>query len=190
MALTNDPELAVRMQRYRSHGITTDVTAMQQRPADEIWNYQQILLGYNYRMTDIQAALGVSQIARLNEYVKKRHNIAKRYDAELASMPLQTPWQHSDSYSSYHLYPIRLKLDEINLDQRQIYDFLKAAGINANLHYIPVYRQPYYEAMGFKPGYCSEAERYHRDVLSIPMYPTLTDSDQTAVISVLNEALT
>ena len=189
MALTNDPELANRMVRNRSHGITSDVDQMQARPVNEIWNYQQISLGFNYRMTDIQAALGMSQMARLDEFVNKRQRIAKRYDEELAGLPLQTPWQHPDSYSSYHLYPIRLKLGEIEKTQRQVYDAMHVAGININLHYIPVYRQPYYEAMGFKAGYCPEGEQYHREALSIPMYPGLTDLEQNKVIRVIYDLL-
>ncbi|MES9905370.1 MAG: UDP-4-amino-4,6-dideoxy-N-acetyl-beta-L-altrosamine transaminase [Sedimenticola sp.] len=189
MALTNNPALADLMLRYRSHGITSDANEMHPRPADEIWNYQQIRLGYNYRMTDLQAALGVSQMSRLDEFVEKRHRIANRYNDELADLPIQIPWQHPDSYSSYHLYPIRVKQGKNDRSQRQVYDVLQAAGINVNLHYIPVYRQPYYEAMGFQPGFCPESECYHKETLSIPMYPTLTNSDLKKVICVLHESL-
>lgn len=189
MALTNSVELADLMQRFRSHGITSDAKRMQFRPVDEIWNYQQIALGYNYRMTEIQAALGVSQMKRLDEFVIKRHLIAQRYDADLSGLQLETPRQIAESYSSYHLYPIRIKLTNLNKTQRQVYDILQSAGINVNLHYIPVYRQPYYEALGFKAGYCPEAEHYFKETLSIPMYPTLTNSEQSQVINVLREAL-
>ncbi len=189
MALTNDPLLANRLQRLRSHGITSDVAEMQPRPANEIWNYQQIGLGYNYRMTDIQAALGVSQMEQLQVFVAKRHHIAERYNAELAELPLQLPWQSPCSYSSYHLYPIRIRPDVCGVSQRQLYDLLQAAGINVNLHYIPVYRQPYYEAMGFKAGYCPEAEAYFQQALSIPIFPALTAVEQGKVIQVLTEAL-
>jgi UDP-4-amino-4,6-dideoxy-N-acetyl-beta-L-altrosamine transaminase len=189
MALTNNPELADRMQRCRSHGITSDTNEMQPRYSDEIWNYQQISLGFNYRMTDLQAALGASQMARLDEFVTKRQQIAERYNNELAGLALQTPLQHTDSYSSYHLYPIRVKLAEAKKTQRQVYDALQLAGINVNLHYIPVYRQPFYESMGFKAGYCPEAEQYHRDAITIPMYPAMTASDQSKVIHTLKEVL-
>lgn len=189
MALTNNPELANRMQRYRSHGITSDVSRMHTRPADEIWNYQQIDLGFNYRMTDIHAALGLSQMNRLDEFVTKRQQIAKRYNNEFAGLALQTPWQHPDSYSSYHLYLIRIKLAETKQTQRKLYDALQLAGINVNLHYIPIYRHPHYEAMGFKAGYCKEAEQYHRDVLSIPMYPSISDDQQCKVIFELKKVL-
>lgn len=188
MALTNDTILAKCLQRLRSHGITSAPTEMQPRPDDEIWNYQQVHLGFNYRMTDIQAALGVSQMTRLQEFVEKRHQIADRYNTGLAELPLQLPWQHSGSYSSYHLYPILVRPEVSGITQRQLYDSLQAAGINVNLHYIPVYRQPYYEAMGFKSGYCIESERYHRRVLSIPMFPSLTEMEQAAVMEVISEA--
>jgi len=189
MALTNNPELADGMLRYRSHGIVSDKGKMEGRPADEIWNYQQISLGFNYRTTDIHAALGLSQMTRLDEFVSKRQHIARLYDDVLADVPLQTPWQHPGSYSSYHLYPIRIKSGASKPSQRQVYDALQVAGIHVNLHYIPVYRQPYYEAMGFRPGYCPEAERYHKEALSIPIYATLSARQQEQVVYALRASL-
>jgi dTDP-4-amino-4,6-dideoxygalactose transaminase len=189
MALTNDQVLAEQMQRFRSHGITSDRTQMQPRPADEIWNYQQIILGYNYRMTDIQAALGLSQMTRLDEFVFQRHQLAALYNAAFASLPVITPCQHPDTWSSYHLYPIRVRQANCGKTQRQVYDAFMAAGINVNLHYIPVYRQPYFEAMDFEVGYCPEAEQYHKEAISLPMYPALTKEDQQKVINTLTEAL-
>jgi UDP-4-amino-4,6-dideoxy-N-acetyl-beta-L-altrosamine transaminase len=188
MALTNDKTLAKNMRLLRSHGITSTPTDMKPRPAEEIWNYQQINLGFNYRMTDIQAALGISQMRRLETFVKRRHEIARLYDRELAGLPIQTPWQHPDTYSAYHLYPIRIKRTESGVTQRQVYDAMQLSGINVNLHYIPVYRQPYYEAMGFEAGYCLEAEQYYQEVISIPMYPMLTEIEQETVIRVLQQA--
>lgn len=189
MAVTNDAPLAKHMRLLRSHGISSTPADMQLRPAQEIWNYQQIGLGFNYRMTDLSAALGLSQMQRLDEFVTQRHAIAKRYDQLLPALPVLTPWQHADSYSGYHLYVIRLKLDEINKTQRQVYDALRAAGILVNLHYIPVYRQPYYEQMGFSVGHCPQAEQYYSEVISIPMYPGLTIDQQDIVIQALRVIL-
>ncbi len=189
MAITNDATLAKQLRLLRSHGITSTAADMQPRPAQDIWNYQQIDLGFNYRMTDIQAALGLSQMQRLDEFVAKRHAIASRYDQLLATLPVLTPWQHADSYSGYHLYVIRLKLQEINKTQRQVYNALREAGILVNLHYIPVYRQPYYEQMGFSVGYCPQAEQYYSEVISIPMYPALTCAQQDIVVQVLRKIL-
>jgi UDP-4-amino-4,6-dideoxy-N-acetyl-beta-L-altrosamine transaminase len=189
MAVTNDTTFAERMCLLRSHGITSTPADMQPRPAQEIWNYQQIDLGFNYRMTDLQAALGLSQMTRLDSFIEKRHCIARRYDNELDGLPIQIPWQHPDNYSAYHLYPVRIKQNEGGTTQRQVYDAMQVDGINVNLHYIPVYRQPFYEAMGFKAGYCPEAEQYYQEVLSIPLYPTLTDTEQDKVIRVFHEVL-
>jgi UDP-4-amino-4,6-dideoxy-N-acetyl-beta-L-altrosamine transaminase len=189
MAVTNDATLAKHMRLLRSHGISSTPADMQPRPAQEIWNYQQIDLGFNYRMTDLQAALGLSQMQRLGEFVAQRHAIATRYDQLLSALPVLTPWQHADSYSGYHLYVIRLKLEEINKTQRQVYDAFFAAGIGVNVHYIPVYRQPHYEQMGFKVGYCPQAEQYYSEVISIPMYPGLNIGQQDFVVQTLRTAL-
>ncbi len=189
MVVTNDAALAKRLRQLRSHGITSTPADMQPRPPHEIWNYQQIDLGFNYRMTDIQAALGLSQIGRLNEFVTRRHAIAKRYDQQLQAFSVLTPWQHADSYSGYHLYVIRLKLDETKKTQRQVYEALRAAGILVNLHYIPVYRQPYYEKMGIGFGYCPQAEQYYSEAISIPLYPGLTAAQQDQVVAVMREVL-
>jgi UDP-4-amino-4,6-dideoxy-N-acetyl-beta-L-altrosamine transaminase len=189
MALTNDAALATRLRLLRSHGISSALEDLQPRPAQEIWNYQQIALGFNYRMTDIHAALGLSQMRRLDEFVTQRHSIAQRYDQLLAALPVTTPWQHPDSYSGYHLYVIRLRLSEITQTQRQVYEALRTAGILVNLHYIPVYRQPYYEQMGFAAGYCPEAEQYYAQAISIPLYPGLTIEQQDYVVRTLRKAI-
>jgi UDP-4-amino-4,6-dideoxy-N-acetyl-beta-L-altrosamine transaminase len=189
MAVTNDPALAKHMRLLRSHGISSSKVDMSARPAHEIWNYQQIDLGFNYRMTDLQAALGLSQMQRLDLFVEKRHEIAKRYDLMLADLPVETPWQHSDSYSGLHLYVIRLNLADIQKTQRQIYNALHTANIGVNLHYIPVYRQPYYEKMGFRAGYCPEAEKYYSEAISMPMFTGLTSEQQDVVVQSLHQAL-
>ena len=188
MAMTNDAQLAKRMQLLRSHGITRDVNEMTQEP-DGPWYYQQIDLGFNYRMTDLQAALGLSQMNRLDEFVAKRHVIAKRYDQLLSDISVTIPWQHADSYSGLHLYVIRLKLTEIGKTHRQVFESLREAGIGVNLHYIPVYRQPYYEGLGFKTGYCPDAEKYYAEAISLPMYPGLIEAQQNYVIAVLRGAI-
>jgi UDP-4-amino-4,6-dideoxy-N-acetyl-beta-L-altrosamine transaminase len=188
MALTNDTQLAKRMQLLRSHGITRDAGEMTRMP-DGPWYYQQIALGYNYRMTDMQAALGLSQMQRLDEFIAKRHAIAQRYDVLLADFPLVTPWLHPESYSGLHLYVIRLKLDKISKSHCEIFQALRAAGIGVNLHYMPVYRQPYYERHGFKAGHCPEAEQYYAESISLPMYTALTEAQQDQIVATLQEAI-
>ena len=189
MAVTNDITLAKEMRLLRSHGISAEKLDFEARPMQEIWNYQQIKLGFNYRMTDIGAALGLSQMNRLDEFVSKRNGIAKRYNDLLSNLPLVTPFQHEDSYSSYHLYIIRLKLNEIKKTQRQIFEEIYAAGILINLHYIPIYRQPYYRKIGFKSDYCQQADKYYSEAISIPMYSGLTIEQQNKVITVISDAV-
>ena len=188
MALTNDTILAERMALLRSHGITRDPAQMTHAP-DGPWYYQQIDLGFNYRMTDIQAALGISQMERLDEYVTRRHALAQRYDELLADLPVTTPWQHPDGYSGLHLYVIRLHLNKINATHRQVFEALREQGIGVNLHYIPIYQQPYYQAMGFQQGYCPDAEQYYAEAISLPLYPKLTQNAQVTVISALAKHL-
>ena len=186
MALTNDAQLAKSMQLLRSHGITRDPAEMTHEP-DGPWYYQQIALGFNYRMTDLQAALGRNQMKRLDEFVASRHFIAKRYDELLEDLPVIAPWQHPDSYSALHLYVIRLKLDIIGKTHQEVFEALRFSGIGVNLHYIPVYRQPYYNRLGFKEGHCQEAERYYAEVISLPMYPGLTEIQQNEVVKELRK---
>ncbi len=188
MAVTNNDNLATQMALFRSHGITREPELMT-KEMDGPWYYQQVSLGYNYRMTDIQAALGSSQITRLDEYVAKRHDIAERYNKLLADLPITLPWQHPDSYSGLHLYVIRLQLDKINQSHLDVFKYLRSKDIIVNLHYIPVHTQPYYENMGFKQGDYPEAEKYYQEAISIPMFPTLTNAEQDEVVNLIKEAL-
>lgn len=188
MALTQDDELAERMKRLRSHGITREAAQMTQEP-DGPWYYQQIDLGFNYRMTDIQAALGLSQLQRLADILEKRHAVAGRYEELLANLPLARPWQHPDGYSGMHLYIVRLRPGDLASTHRQVFERMRAAGIGVNLHYMPVYRQPYYERLGFRPGYCPQAEQYYAEAMSLPMYPGLTRIEQEFVADTLRSAL-
>jgi UDP-4-amino-4,6-dideoxy-N-acetyl-beta-L-altrosamine transaminase len=187
MALTNNPELAGKMDLLRSHGITRDPALMTQAP-DGPWYYQQIALGYNYRMTELQAALGISQMTRLDDYIARRHAIAHRYDELLADLPLTLPWQHPDAYSGLHLYVVRVKPDS-GRAHREVFEHLRANGIGVNLHYIPVHTQPYYTRMGFKQGDFPEAERYYDEAISLPMYPGLNEDLQNEVLATLRGAL-
>lgn len=185
VALTNNPDLAGRMARLRSHGITRDQAEMS-KPSDGPWYYEQLELGYNYRMTELQAALGLSQMARLDKFVGRRHEIAARYDSALTLPRITKPWQHPDNYSGYHLYVIRVRDEGSGLPHRAIFEELRRAGIGVNLHYIPVYRQPYYSRMGFDAKNFPEAERYYSEAISLPLFPALSVSDQDKVIDQVN----
>ena len=188
LAVTNDAGLAAQMALLRSHGITRDPAQMTHAP-DGPWYYQQVALGYNYRMTDIQAALGTSQMARLEEFIARRHALAHRYNEKLKSLPVIVPWQHPDTYSGMHLYPIRLQLDRVGVSHREVFESLRRGGIGVNLHYIPVHTQPYYQRLGFRQGDFPEAERYYAEAISLPMYATLSDAAQDRVVDVLRDAL-
>lgn len=183
MSLTNNVELFERMQKHRSHGITSNPSYMHTRPSNEIWNYQQVSIGHNYRMTDISAALGVSQLKRIKSFISRRTEIAKIYDDAFLNTDLITPYQHPDSNSSYHLYPIRVTNNSKKFNQQAIYSKLMEHGIIVNLHYIPVYLQPYYYDLGFRRGHCPEAEKYFTEAISIPIYPDLSSSNQEMVIN-------
>ena len=188
LALTHDAALAGKMRLLRSHGITREAGEMTDAPHGP-WYYQQVELGFNYRMTELQAALGLSQLERLDDYVARRHALAQRYDRLLAKLPVTVPFQHPDGYSGLHLYVIRLQLDRIGRSHRDVFNALRAAGIGVNLHYIPVHTQPYYARMGFKPADFPEAMRYYAEAISLPMYATLTEAQQDTVVGALQKAL-
>jgi UDP-4-amino-4,6-dideoxy-N-acetyl-beta-L-altrosamine transaminase len=184
MATTNNENLARKMQLLRSHGITRNADEMTHEP-DGSWYYQQIDLGYNYRMTDMQAALGLSQMHRLDEFVVKRHMIAEQYNVLLSNLPVSLPWQHLDTYSSYHLYVIRLSSHGRHLDRCRVFDGLRAAGIGVNVHYIPVHTQPYFQKLGFNVGNFPMAEVYYQETISLPMYPGLISKNIVDITNLL-----
>ncbi len=185
---TNDSKLAQRMRLLRSHGITRDQAQMTQE-SDGPWYYQQVDLGFNYRMSELQAALGVSQMKRLDEYVARRHRLAERYCELMTDLPITLPWQHPEGYSGLHLFIIRLQLEKLTTTHRQVFDSLRAQGIGVNLHYIPVYKQPYFAKMGFAPDDFPESQKYYREAISIPMFQTLTFDQQDEVVTALRKAL-
>lgn len=187
-AVTNRADLAEKMLLLRSHGITRDEELMT-KAADGPWYYQQIELGYNYRMTELQAALGLSQMQRLEAFVIKRHKLASRYDELLQNLPITLPWQHPDSESARHLYVIRLQLEQINITHLDVFNVLRAAGVLVNLHYIPVHMQPYYQKMGFESGQFPEAEQYYKEAISIPLFSAMTEGQQDSVCSTLKTIL-
>tara|TARA_A200000113_G_C8854161_1_gene351266 strand:+ start:909 stop:2066 length:1158 start_codon:yes stop_codon:yes gene_type:complete len=185
MALTNKKKLADRMRLLRSHGITRDKNQITGTKSSEIWNYQQILLGFNYRLTDIQAALGCSQFKKIEKFLNKRRAIADKYDKSFKKTQFLIPWQDPNTSSSYHLYPLKLKEDKQKKSQKSLYNKLHKFGIGVNLHYIPVYLHPYYKKLGFKRGYCPNTEDFFKKTLSLPIFPDLKINQQKHIIDCL-----
>lgn len=188
VATTNNKELATKLSLLRNHGVTRDDSLMENESHGG-WYYEQIDLGFNYRMTEMQAALGVSQMSRLHDFVAKRNELATRYDELLKDLPLVVPKQIEDSYSGRHLYVIRLKLGEITVSHKGVFTQLRENGIGVNLHYIPVHTQPYYQELGFKSGQFPESDKYYQEAISIPLFHTMTKKQQDKVVSVLTEVL-
>ena len=181
VALTNDVELVKHMARLRSHGVTRYASEMT-KPSEGSWYYQQIELGFNYRMTEIQAALGISQLQRVDEFITERNRLADVYDAMLQGKGFATPWQHPDCHSSRHLYVVRLQSADAAPRRRDIFESMRADGVGVNVHYIPVYRQPYYASMDFAPTDFPEAEKYYAQAITLPLYPGLTEDQQKYVV--------
>ncbi len=187
-ATTNNIDIASKLELLRSHGITRDISLMRNQSHGG-WYYEQIELGFNYRMTEMQAALGVSQMNRLHDFVTQRNKLAVRYDDMLKSLPLITPFQIDDSYSGRHLYVVRLDLNDISLSHKEVFEQLRESGIGVNLHYIPVHLQPYYNELGFKEGQLPVAESYYKNAISIPLFHCMTDKQQNEVVKVLSSIL-
>lgn len=188
MCTTNDAQLAISLNRFRSHGIVrqpSEMTHVSEGP----WYYQQVELGYNYRMTDIQAALGLSQMKRIDEFVKLRHSIFKKYNELLNEEWLELPLQHNDTYSALHLFIIRIKKNNKVITHRQLFEKLRNAGVLVNLHYIPVYRHPYYEVKGYDKKAFPNAESYYFEAISLPIFSSLTVSEQQFVIDIIKKPM-
>ncbi|MHC8321674.1 UDP-4-amino-4,6-dideoxy-N-acetyl-beta-L-altrosamine transaminase [Pseudomonas sp. GB2N2] len=188
MVLTNRPELAAHLRRLRSHGMTRDPQQMTE-PSHGPWYYQQVELGFNYRMTDLQAALGLSQLRKLDGFIARRRELAARYDRLFAGLPLTLPCAQFEAESAWHLYVVRLQTQRITLSHRQVFEGLRAAGIGVNLHYIPVHLQPYYRDLGFGEGDFPEAERYYAEAVSLPLFPLLSDEQQDHVVAQLQRLI-
>jgi len=188
MLLSNDPELARLIRRLSSHGITKNPEWMNQASHGD-WYYQQLELGLNARMTDFQAALGLSQLQRLDEFVEKRRQLARYYHDKLVDLPVSIPQQHPDSQSCWHLYVIRLNLTMIGQTRKAIFDQLRQLDIGVHVHYIPVHTQPYYQQLGFKPGDFPESERYYNEVITLPLYVDLMESDIDFIVQKIREII-
>jgi UDP-4-amino-4,6-dideoxy-N-acetyl-beta-L-altrosamine transaminase len=186
-ALCNDEKIKDKLHLLRSHGITRDEKQMV-NASHGPWYYEQIDLGFNYRMTDVHAALGISQMGRVDDFIQKRHVVANRYFHELADLPIQLPYQHPETFSAFHLFIIKLK-QPFNKTHKEVFIELREKGIGVNLHYIPVYHHPYYVKLGFKVGACPIAEDYYSGAISIPMYSSLTVDDQMKTCQILKDVL-
>jgi len=188
MSLTNNKKLANKLQMHRTHGITRNPEMLKNK-GQGLWYYEELELGFNYRMTEISAALGNSQLNRLDSFVEKRHEIAKKYDQNLLDLPLDLPFQLPTNYSSYHLYVIRLQIEHIEITHQDFFKNMRSEGIGVNLHYIPVYKHPYYKSLGFKDCICKNAEQYYKTAVSIPIYPELSIREQDYVIEKISDNL-
>lgn len=190
IAMTNDDKLAASMALFRSHGVTRDPDQME-RASEGAWYYEQVTLGYNYRLTDVQAALGLSQLSRIDRYVSRRRQLADRYESLLRGLPVQLQKQHADAFSAFHLFVIRLHFEQATWTRRSVFDAMREMGVGVNVHYIPVYDQPFFRAVGgFARDACPNADDYYAGALSLPLYPALTESEQDHVVAALKAAMT
>ena len=185
-ALTNKKILAEKMTMLRSHGVTRNDEYLY-KAAEGPWYYEQHILGQNYRLTDIQAALGMSQFKRIDQMIDSRNHLASRYDKLLSKLPLKLPYRDNNFYSSYHLYIIRLNLSKIKISHKEVFELLRKKNIGVNLHYIPVYKQPYYQSLGFPENYCNQAEEYYKEAITLPLFPELTLNDQNHIVHAIKE---
>ena len=188
LATTNDEKLSERMQLFRSHGVTRNPKLMS-KLSEGGWYYQQVDLGFNYRMTELQAALGVSQMQRLDEFVTQRHTLQERYNLLLSSLPIVKPYQDRGSYSALHLYPIQIDLDSVDKSRKQVFDELRQDGVGVNVHYIPIHTQPHYQELGFKEGNFPNSEVYYSRAISIPLFHAMTLDQQDQVVATLKKIL-
>jgi len=188
MAVTNSKEIHDSLTLHRTHGITKDESKMSKTP-DGPWYYEQKILGFNYRMTDIQAALGISQLSKIDTFILKRRQIEKRYDQELSSLPIILPEKSNNALSSLHLYIIKIKLDQVSKSHKEIFTNLQLKGIGVNLHYIPIYRQPYFARYNFDQSQFLNSELYYSHAISIPMHASMSSKDQDLVISALKSII-
>jgi dTDP-4-amino-4,6-dideoxygalactose transaminase len=185
---TNDPELAHKLRLLRSHGMSRDSRDMQ-RPSEGGWYYEQNVLGFNYRMTEIQSALGVSQLQRIDELQLQREALVSRYEDLLGSLPVILPVRLTDRRSSWHLYAIEIDETRTSRSRAEVFESMRAAGIGVNVHYIPIHTQPYYERLGFRRGDFPISERYYSRAISIPLFPAMTTEQQEFVVQKLAGAL-
>ncbi|MCW8932295.1 MAG: DegT/DnrJ/EryC1/StrS family aminotransferase, partial [Gammaproteobacteria bacterium] len=188
MILTNSSQLAVKIEQLRTHGVIRQAELMTEEPHGD-WYYQQISLGFNYRITDIQAALGLSQLKRLDEFVDKRRKLAEQYNQKLKSFPITIPWQSPDTLSSWHIYVIRLNLTKLKINRKTVFERLRQVGIGVHVHYIPVHTQPYYQSFGFKWGDFPQSESYYQEALTLPLFTELTEKQLNFIVQELDHIL-
>lgn len=188
MITTNNKELYKKMLLFRSHGITREEELLEENTGQ--WYYEQLCLGYNYRMTDIQAALGISQLNKLNVFIKRRREIAEQYTLAFRNMQeIEIPKFEDNKYSGWHLYVIALNLDTLRVGRKEVFDALRAENIGVNVHYLPVYLHPYYKRLGYKEGLCKEAEMIYERIITLPLHPSMTKKDVEIVIEALRKVL-